>query len=144
VSARVHGIVSITLVLVSTFVATVAAFLTSWVLGLTYLVVCGLGLGGILFAYCAKCPCREQCGHVIPGKVVGALGQRTPGPYTPLELVVVGLALLGLVAVPQAWLWHYPAMFMVFWAMTIIAVVQIRAFVCRACDNVYCPARAGS
>lgn len=143
-NSQSHGVASLCLVAATIVLATVAGFLTSWVLGVVYLALCLAALAGILYAFCAKCPCQAQCGHVIPGKVTRILAQRDPGPYTAVELAVVVLSLLVLLALPQVWLWRYPALLIAFWVLTAISLVQIRAFVCQACDNVHCPAKAGS
>jgi hypothetical protein len=138
-----HGITSIGLTMFAIAIASVAAFLTSWVLGVLYLAICAVSLAAILFAFCAKCPCQLHCGHVIPGKLA-ALVSRQPGPYSKLETAVVVVALLLLVGLPQLWLWQYLRLLTAFWALTVVAVAGIRTFVCRACENVYCPAKAGS
>lgn len=138
-----HGIVSIGLTTFAIAIASVAAFQTSWVLGVLYLAICTLSLGAILYAFCAKCPCQLHCGHVIPGKLA-ALVSRQPGPYTKLETAVTAVGLLLLVGLPQLWLWQYLRLLAAFWALTVVAVIEIQRFVCRACDNVYCPAKAGS
>lgn len=139
-SVRLHGLTSIGLTAGAILLAAVAAFQTWWVLGFVYLAASGLALAGILYAYCAKCPCQTNCGHVLPGWVAGAFMKRQQGPYTTVELAVVVVALLLLLGMPQVWLWRYPGLFIAFWVLSAIAVILIRGFVCRACDNVYCPA----
>ena len=52
--------------------------------------MCAVGCGSIIYAYCAKCPCRANCGHVVPGKIAIALTHRDTSPYTLLEIGVVG------------------------------------------------------
>jgi hypothetical protein len=138
--SQFHGVTSIGLVMVATVIAVVAMFRTSWVLGVVYLVVCAVASGVVLYAYCAKCPCRTNCGHVFPGRLATIFGDRQPGPYTAVELAVLGLALLLLLGLPQVWLWRYTGLFVAFWVLNAIALVQIRVVVCRACDNAYCPA----
>lgn len=142
-STRFHGVVSIGLVGLSILVAVVTVFQVSPVLGIIYLVGCAVAPLGIVSAYCAKCPCRTRCAHVIFGKLALALTKRQPGPYTPAEIAVVGLALLWLLGLPQVWLWRTPLWVVVFWMLNAVAVVQIRLAVCPACDNVNCPLRAG-
>jgi hypothetical protein len=143
-SARFHGVMSISLVGVSIVVAALVAFQTSPLLGIAYVVGCALAPLGIVYAFCAKCPCRTHCAHVIFGKLAVALTNRQPGPYTPAEMAVVGLGLLWLLGLPQVWLWRNLALFVVFWVLNAVAVVQIRLAVCPACDNVHCPMGAGS
>jgi hypothetical protein len=143
-SARFHGIVSIGLVGITILIAVVTVFQTSPMLGIVYLVGCAIALLGIVYAYCAKCPCRTHCAHVIFGKLAVALTKRQPGPYTPVEIAVVGLALLWLLGLPQTWLWRTPVWLVIFWVLNAVAVVQIRLVVCPVCNNVHCPMRVGS
>ena len=142
-STRFHGITSIGLVVVAVVIAAVTVFQASPVLGLVYLVGCAVAPLGIVYAYCAKCPCRARCAHVIFGKLAMALTNRQPGPYKPAEIAVVGQALLWLLGLPQVWLWQTPIWFGAFWVLNVVAVMQIRLAVCPACDNVHCPLRVG-
>jgi hypothetical protein len=138
-----HGVTSLGLVLVATVVAAVVMFRTSWVLGVVYLAVCAAAPGAILYAYCAKCPCQTHCGHVFLGRVAMAFS-RQPGPYTIAELAALALALLSLIGLPQLWLWRYTGLFIAYWLLTAVALVQIKTFVCRACENVFCPLKGES
>ncbi|MCK4858342.1 MAG: hypothetical protein KAT58_10265 [candidate division Zixibacteria bacterium] len=140
---KFHGVTSLGLAAVATVIAAIAIFQTSWVFGIVYLVICAAAPGAILYAYCAKCPCKEHCAHVFPGKAAMAF-DRKPGPYTTTEMAVLVLALLLLIGLPQFWLWRYTGWFIAFWALSGIALVQVRAVVCRTCDNVYCPLRTSS
>ncbi len=139
--ARLHGLTSLGLVTAALLIALAAIFRLSWGWGLAYLLGSGLSLGVIIYAFCAKCPCRTHCGHVIPGKVAVALTNRHTGPYTGPEIALTGLSLLWLIGLPQPWLWQYKGLFIVFWLLNAVALLQIASFVCRACDNVYCPAK---
>ncbi|MBN1889640.1 MAG: hypothetical protein JW850_16710 [Thermoflexales bacterium] len=136
-----HGVTSISLVGVATLIATVIVFRASWVLGVVYLLASGAAVFTILYAYCAKCPCQAHCAHVLPGKAAIRFG-RNPGPYSRVEIGAMLAALVVILGFPQAWLWQYPLWFGVYWVLSLIAFVQIRIVVCRACANVYCPLRA--
>ena len=139
-SAQFHGLTSIGLILLAVAIALALAFQTSWLLGAGYLAAGLLSLVAIVYAFCAKCPCQAHCGHVLPGKLAARFTSRRPGPYTRVELaavVVAGILLLGL---PQLWLWPHTWLFVAFWLLIALALIQIRAYVCRACDNRYCPA----
>jgi hypothetical protein len=138
---RFHGFTSIGLVLIATIIAAVGMFRTSWALGVVYLAICAAAPGAILYAYCAKCPCKAHCAHVLPGKAAMAIS-RGSGPYTTTELAVLAVAFLALMGLPQIWLWRYTGLFVAYWVLSIVAVVQIRTVVCRACDNVFCPLKA--
>jgi hypothetical protein len=141
-SARFHGIMSISLVGTSILVAVVTLFQATPALGLIYLIGCAVAPFGIVYAFCARCPCRTHCAHVVFGKLAMALTRRQPGPYTPAEMSAVGLALLWLLGLPQLWLWQTPLWLALFWLLNAVAVVQIRLAVCPACDNAYCPLRS--
>ena len=140
-STRFHGIMSISLVAISILIAIVTVFQATPALGLVYLIGCAVAPLGIVYAFCAKCPCRTHCAHVLFGKLAMALTHRQPGPYTPVEMSAVALALLWLLGVPQFWLWQTPLWLALFWLLNAVAVIQIRIAVCPACDNACCPLR---
>jgi len=142
VSARFHGIVSISLVAISILIAIVTVFQAAPALGLVYLTGCVVAPFGIVYAFCARCSCRAHCAHVVFGKLAVALTHHQPGPYTPAQIAAVGLALLWLLGLPQLWLWQTPLWLALFWLLNAMAVAQIRLAVCPACDNAFCPLRA--
>jgi hypothetical protein len=142
-STRFHGVASISLVGIAIVIAAVVMFQVSWLLGALYLVGCLVAPLGIVYAFCAKCPCRGHCAHVIFGKLATALTNRQPGPYLRSEVAVVAGALLWLLGLPQIWLWRSLGLFAAFWVLNAVAVLQIRLAVCRICENVYCPMRVG-
>jgi hypothetical protein len=139
-SKQFHGVTSLGGVTVATVIAAVAMFRTSWILGVVYLVVCVAASRAIIYTYCAKCPCKAHCAHVLPGKAALAI-DRQPGPYTMVELAILAVALLVLIGLPQFWLWRHTGLFVVYWTLNAMALVQVRLVVCRTCDNVYCPLR---
>jgi hypothetical protein len=139
-----HGITSLGLVLLATIIGAVAIFLASWLLGLLYLLLCAGISTAVLYAFCAKCPCRTHCGHIFPGKLAGIFGHRRPGPYSTLELGVVLVGLLALFGLPQFWLWHIPGLLVAFWLLIAIGLTQIRTVLCRRCNNRFCPLRVSS
>ncbi len=141
-SARLHGIISMTLMLAASVIAAVTAFLVSWVWGVLYLVVCAAAYGVTIFIFCAKCPCQDCCAHVLPGLLAKALTNRQPGPYTGAALTAVSIGLLLMVALPLFWLWRYPVLLAVYLVLFAIALVQIRTAICQVCANDFCPLRA--
>jgi hypothetical protein len=143
VRSEFHGIASLGLILFAIVTAAAAAFLTWWLLGVSYLAICAVCLAAILYAFCAKCPCQAHCSHVIPGKLA-VLWSREPGPYSKLETAVVAVTLLLILGIPQLWLWRYLALMAAFWVAAAVALMEIRAYVCRACDNAFCPASLSS
>jgi hypothetical protein len=135
-----HGVTSFILVFIALMIGLGVMFAASWLWGLIYLAVMALAPQAILRAYCAKCPCQAHCAHIFPGKAAKAFS-RTPGPYTLLEIGIMVIAVALLVGLPQYWLWPYPTLFVTFWVLSGIAFIQIRAFVCKTCNNIYCPVR---
>jgi hypothetical protein len=135
---RVHGLTSLGLVGIAIGIAAAVLFQTTFALGLLYLGITVASATAVLYAYCAKCPCKVHCGHVLPGLAAKRF-QRRPGPYSTLELGAMLLALLVLFAFPQVWLWSHTALFIIFWALSGVALVDIRRYVCRACTNAFCP-----
>ena len=138
---QLHGIISLGLIFAAVVVAAVVLIRISVTLGALYLGGCAAASIVILYAYCAKCPGRTHCGHVLPGKAAKIFSDRPSGPYTTVELAATGLSLLVLMGLPQVWLWRSMRPLIAFWAMTIIAVIQIRSVVCRNCNNAFCPAK---
>lgn len=137
-SNKFHGITSITLVGIAMVIAGFVLFRVSLVLGLVFVVIAAVAPQVVLYAYCAKCPCKVRCAHVLPGRAAMRY-KRQPGPYTTAELTAMMLAMLILIGFPQYWLWQHTALFIAFWVLTGIALIQIRAVVCRTCTNVFCP-----
>jgi hypothetical protein len=141
-SVRLHGMINMTLMLVAMVIAIVAAFLASWVWGVVYVVVCAAAYGITIFVFCAKCPCQDCCVHVLPAVLAKALTNRQPGPYTGADLVAVSVGLLLLIVLPLVWLWHYPVLLVAYVVLFAVALVQIRAAICRVCAHNFCPLRA--
>ena len=140
---KFHGITSLALTSAAAIIGLVVMFMAGWLPGLAYLAVMIIVPQAILRTYCAKCPCKAHCGHVFPGKAAMAFAKE-PGPYTPTEFAVLGLALVLLFGLPQFWLWSYPALFITFWILSGVAFFQIRLAICPSCNNVYCPVRVRS
>jgi len=139
-NTRFYGVTSLALVGIATVIAASVLFGVSWLLGGIYLILSATGAGGIIYAYCAKCPCKAHCAHVIPGKLARNIN-RQPGPYTTLEQVVVVTALVAILGLPQPWLWRSLWLFIAYWVLALVAFVEILSFVCRTCGNVHCPVK---
>ena len=138
---HVHGIISLGLISAAVTIAAVALFNFSIPLGVCYLIGCSASTAAILAAFCAKCPSRDNCGHLLPGKIVRHFKTRSEGLYTGYELMITALALLFLLGLPQIWLWHTAMLFISFWVLLIISLGQIAGKVCNHCDNRYCPSK---
>ncbi|MBN1563464.1 MAG: hypothetical protein JXA10_06485 [Anaerolineae bacterium] len=141
-TGRIHGVTSLLSVGIAVGLAAGVMFSEATALGAAYLVLGAGSMVAIVYAYCAKCPCKAHCGHIIPG-IIATRIHRTPGPYTSAEYSVLGITLALIIGLPQIWLWQHTGLFVAFWVLTGIGLVQIRAFVCRACHNGYCPLNQG-
>lgn len=137
-SNRFHGVTSLVWAGIALAIGVVAVFWVSRGWGFVYLGVLGLGSQVVLRAYCAKCPAKAYCAHVLPGKAVQNINRR-PGPYTPAEIGATMAALALIVGFPQFWLWRYPGALIAFWVLMAVALVQILTNICRKCPNTYCP-----
>lgn len=137
-SSRVHGILSLVLVGVAVAVAAVVLFRQSPGWGVGYLALSAVGGGGMIYAFCAKCPCRVRCGHVLPG-LITRLFPRQPGPYARWEIAVVVVSGVVLMGLPLFWLWRVPAALAAFVLLSGVGIWDILTFVCKACNNTYCP-----
>jgi hypothetical protein len=141
-SSRVHGVLSTVLIGVAVAVAAVVLFGITPGLGAGYLALSAAGMLCIVYAFCAKCPCKVRCGHVLPG-LIARLFPRQPGPYARWEIALMLVGLVLIVGLPLFWLWQNVAALVVFVVLNIFAVWDITRFVCRACDNIYCPMKLG-
>ncbi|MBN1426984.1 MAG: hypothetical protein JXB07_01285 [Anaerolineae bacterium] len=137
-TTRFHGITSLALAGAAIALGAVAMFQSAMWIGVGYLLVCAIAAPVVLYAYCAKCPCKTHCAHVLPGKAA-MLFKRQPGPYSPAEMLAMIVALLLMVGLPQIVLWRSPGLLIAFWVLLGIAVIQVRSVVCRACGNINCP-----
>lgn len=116
--------------------STLAQIAWKWAVG--YVLLGVAGMGAIIYAYCAKCPCKASCAHVLPGRVAERFPRKS-GPYSVAEQAVVVVVLLLILGLPQLWLWRSATAGITFWVLNAIAVIQILVFVCHACPNTYCP-----
>jgi hypothetical protein len=138
-----HGVISLGLAALAVAMAVVAALHRSLALGMGYLLLSALSIPVILLAYCAKCPDRDDCGHVLPGRAVSILGKRKTGPYSASDLALTAAALLVVFGLPQAWLWRQPSDGVMFWGIMAVAAFDIRLVVCADCGNRHCPGNRG-
>lgn len=139
-SHRFHGVMSLGLIVVSLAVGFFVVASSSPSVALIYLVLSLSGGVAIVYAYCAKCPCRnDSCGHVLPGLLTRMLPRRDAGPYQWGDYLATTVALLVLFGFPQPWLLANPVAFWIFWGIGAAGLVEILLFVCRRCQNRECP-----
>jgi len=138
------GAISLGAVALALAAAVQSLFQESILLGTAYLILASLSVPIVLFAFCAKCPDRGNCGHVLPGKAAVALfADRKCSAYTAGDWAMTAAGLAVLLLLPQVWLWKHPVAFVFFWVVMIPAVIGIRSGVCPSCRNVNCPGCPG-
>lgn len=142
---QIHGVIGLLVVVVAVFLGVYAIWLYSVKLALLYIVLALLLSLILVYAFCAKCPCRKHaCGHVFPGKLTAVLPGRKPGKYTSLDYIGVAVPLAIIVLFPQYWLRSRIVLFTAFWVILILACAYIYSAVCHGCGNNFCPLRKNS
>ena len=137
---KFHGVFSLTLLVVAFIIAFIAIFMQSATTAVIYLLFLVSSALIITYLFCAKCPCRlNSCGHILPGLLTRVLPKREEGKYTLPELAAVAIAMGTPVLIAQRWLWEERNLFIAFWALVIVGGLEAILFVCKACDNKYCP-----
>lgn len=135
-----HGVFSLVLILASVVMALSYMLILSLGWGLAYLVVIIIANPIVLYAYCAKCLCREDaCSHVFPGKLTRLLPARKQGPYAIADYFWTAIGLMVLFAFPIPWLWQSKILFFGYGSLLIIGLAEILFLVCRTCSNANCP-----
>src|SRR5512136_738226 len=91
-----------------------------------------------VYAFCAKCPVRHDCTHVLQGMVTHLMPSRTTGAYSRCELLGT-LSFFAFVALfPQYWLIRNPMLMLVFWILFLGNLVITHYRCCKGCGNIYC------
>jgi len=143
-SSRIHGLISLSLMYISLAIGLFYVISDSRPLGLFYLALILLAPLVVVYAFCAKCPCRlDNCGHYLPGQLTKLFPPRKQGPYTGWDISGVAVPLAALLIFPQFWLWQNKIMLVIFWSLFIIALTEVKLFVCRGCGNEKCPVHPG-
>lgn len=115
-----------------------ASFDKSLSSGISYSMTAASSIAVVVLAYCAKCPGKRKCVHIIPGLIARHLN-RPVKPYTPFEYGVTALAFAALAIAPQPSIIHRTKLLIIFWILAIVAAGDIVLVVCRHCHNVFCP-----
>jgi len=139
---KIHGVVSIALLLIAIIFGIYVIFQNSVYLGVIYLIICVLSLLIICYSYCSKCSCRlESCGHIIPGKITLYLPKRKQGKYLISDYLGLILSLSVIILFPQYWLLKVTPILIVFWGLLILALIDISLYLCKGCKNQFCLAK---
>jgi hypothetical protein len=134
-----HGIISLFLIVSAIAVALGDVFPKSWAFGLLYILAVGLCTMNIVYAYCAKCPCRRYaCGHALFGWLAVKFTNRKEGRYTFWDIVASGISIAAVLLIPQLWLIESPLALILFWLLIVLAGMESVFLVCPDCTNEYC------
>lgn len=137
---KFHGLLSLALFMIAVLIGLFFLMNRTLFWGLTYAVILIVSPLVIVYSFCSKCLCRfDECGHVFPGKLSQRLPLRKQGSYTFWDYTGVMVPFLALLLFPQIWLWQNKVVWFIFWLLIIIAIFEIRLFVCLKCRNVECP-----
>lgn len=143
-ATKIHGIISLLLAGSAILLSLIMMFKNSTTLGVAFSGFCVIGAVAILRLFCAKCPSRKNCGHVVPGFLAEKLFKQVqPGPYTIAEIAVFVLCMGVIIMVPQYWLFKNSGAFVGYWVISFFAGIYIKKNVCTTCENNYCPSNKG-
>ncbi len=137
---KIHGVVSLFLFGIALTIGFISILLNNLNIAVLYLFILFISSFIICYFYCLKCPCRlDNCGHIFPGKLTRIFKSKKSKGYTFIDYFLVGIVLLLLIGIPQYWVFQKTTLFFIFWILLLIALIEIRLFVCRRCSNVFCP-----
>lgn len=99
------------------------------------------GLAVIYDSLCVYCPYpfeHEDC-LFFPAPLLTRVSAQRVGAISPLRKLISAVAFLGIVAIPQPWLWGQWPWFAAFWALAAAGAVFIPFHFCRRCRHRRCP-----
>jgi hypothetical protein len=91
-----------------------------------------------VYAFCAKCPVRDNCTHVLQGMVTHLMPGRTTGAYSRCDLLGTLLFFAFVALFPQYWLIRNPMLMLVFWILFLGNLAITHYMCCKGCGNIYC------
>ena len=112
----------------------------SYNLAAGYLLVCLIAGMLIVRVFCASCPIKRTCVHILPGYLAQFWNQPA-GPYSSGKIILTGILFAIIILIPQAVLITSLHLFVLFWICIIIAAMSSYLILCPGCGNQYCPFR---
>ncbi|PWR70644.1 hypothetical protein [Methanospirillum lacunae] len=88
--------------------------------------------------FCALCPIKGTCVHILPG-YFAQLWKVAPRPYTTGNLVISGFLFAILFLPPIPSLFASPVLMFIFLVCLALAAVTSTRFLCPGCGNRFCP-----
>jgi len=140
-SAKTYGFIGLIMLIAAVFVGLYGILPYSVTAAGIYLVGSIAVFLIFVYAFCAKCPVRDTCRHVIQGILTHCMPGRTPGQYSRSDLIGL-LLFFGFVALfPQSWLIRNLLLMLVFWLLFLGNLVITHFMCCKGCGNIYCMLR---
>lgn len=139
--SRIHGLIAILIAFTGFVFANVKLYEVSLPVGMGYSIYLPIMVLFVIGFYCAKCPhtANNTCLHWFMGWIAARLfPAKNPGPYSPVEKWLATLPFLIGTLLPYLWLWRDITFDAVYTLLVIIAVLEIKLFVCQGCANIYC------
>ena len=133
------GLFSLACVTAALVLAEITLFASDFWLGIIYLVLIAGSSLTIVLSFCAKCSCKKNCAHVLPGLATRLFKDRPPGAYTKTEMALMVISLLLILGFPQFWLTRDWKLFFCFWILNGIGLLIIVKKICTHCANRFCP-----
>jgi hypothetical protein len=137
---RFHGVISILLMAVSFLLGVLSIISKTILWGTIYFLILIFFFMVIIYIYCTKCPNtrNNSCKHIFPGYIAKLFPAKKQSGYAAGELLITVLSFLILAGFPQYWLQNNISLFILFWGLLILAVIDVLLFVCKGCFNIYC------
>ena len=103
-----------------------------------------VGLGGLVVMYdslCVYCPYPFKHSDCLffPYQLVASVTTMRTTPIPWFRKALSALAFLGIVAIPQYWLWGQWDLFAAFWGLTVVGGIAVPLRFCRYCRHGRCP-----
>jgi len=135
---KIHGVAFLVLATAAWLfgMKTTISFSLFW--GMLDLLVIVASFAAVIFFYCAKCPARKACSHVVPGYLTGFFPKRRTEPYSVADITVMALAFIIMTAFPLYWLAKDLRTLLIYVIVLSVAVIELRLNVCKDCRNIYC------
>jgi hypothetical protein len=140
---KFHGIFRLGLVTIALLIGIVVVSLSSLILGIGLLLLLIAFFVFIPKLLCRKCPVRENCAHVVTGKISIRLSPYCADSFIFSDLLLLLVLMIPLFVVPQFWLVKELVLIIAFWGLLLIGVIEILLFVCPSCGNTKCPINKG-
>jgi hypothetical protein len=140
-SAKTYGFIGLIMLIAAVLVGLYGIFQYSVTAAAIYLIGSIAVFLIFVYAFCAKCPARDTCTHVLQGMMTHLMPARTTGPYSGCDLLGL-LLFFGFVALfPQYWLIRNLMLMLVFWILFLGNLIITHYGCCKGCGNIYCMLR---